>query len=232
MRRENRLIRTRHALAHGAEHLVVFLGRRVADRVGQVDRRRASLDGGFHAAAEIVDAGARRVHGAPLDILDQVARPRNRGRDDLEHLGFALAHLVREMDRRRRNERVDAPAFGMAHGLAGAVDVAGDGAGKTGDSRLLHALRDRRHGLEVAFGGDRKTGFDDVDAHGVEAVGNLELLLEGHGRAGALLAVAQRGVEDDDAVACGDGSSSARLGFIRLRHRGSVLPRRPVLRLQ
>ena len=51
--------------------------------------------------------------------------------------------------------------------------------------------------------GDREAGLDDVDAHGVEEVGDLQLLLEGHGGAGALLAVAQRGVEDEDAVGVG-----------------------------
>ena len=78
-----------------------------------------------------------------------------------------------------------------------------DRARQPGDGRVLHALGDRGHGLEVALGGDRKSRLDDVDAHPVEAVGDLELLLEGHGRAGALLAVAQRRVEDDDAVGRG-----------------------------
>ena len=55
--------------------------------------------------------------------------------------------------------------------------------------------------------GDRKAGLDDVDAHVVEEVGDLQLLLEGHGGAGALLAVAQGGVENEDrsvfVVLCG-----------------------------
>ena len=58
------------------------------------------------------------------------------------------------------------------------------------------------HGVEIALGGDRKAGLDDVDAHLVEQLGDLELLLVRHGGAGALLAVAQGGVEDVDAVLC------------------------------
>ena len=50
-----------------------------------------------------------------------------------------------------------------------------------------------------------KAGLDDVDAHVVEQLGDFELLLMGHGGAGALLAVAQGGVEDDDAVLLGRG---------------------------
>ena len=61
------------------------------------------------------------------------------------------------------------------------------------------------HGGEIAFRGDREAGLDDVDAHGVEQLGDLELLLVGHGGARALLAVAQRRVEDDDAVLVGLG---------------------------
>ena len=60
-------------------------------------------------------------------------------------------------------------------------------------------------GLEIAVRGDGEAGLDDVDAHGVEEVGDLDLLLERHGRAGALLAVAQGGVEDQDAVLAGRG---------------------------
>ncbi len=69
--------------------------------------------------------------------------------------------------------------------------------------RVLGALGDLVDGHEVAFRGDRETGLDDVDAHLVEQLGDLELLLMGHGGAGALLAVAQGGVEDDDAVLVG-----------------------------
>jgi hypothetical protein len=55
----------------------------------------------------------------------------------------------------------------------------------------------------TAVGRDRKAGLDDVDAHLVEQLGDFELLLVGHGGAGALLTVAQSGVEDDDAVLLG-----------------------------
>ena len=79
------------------------------------------------------------------------------------------------------------------------------GARKPADHRVLGALGDLLHGGEIAFGGDRKAGLDDVDAHCVEQLGDFELLLMGHGGAGTLLAVAQGGVEDDDAVLLGFG---------------------------
>ena len=52
-----------------------------------------------------------------------------------------------------------------------------------------------------------KAGLDDVDAHLVEQRGDFELLLVGHGGAGALLAVAQGGVENNDAVLLGLGGA-------------------------
>ena len=84
--------------------------------------------------------------------------------------------------------------------LGAAVDVLGRGAGEPADHRVLGARRDLLDGGEIALRGDRKAGLDDVDAHVVEQLGDLELLLMGHGGARALLAVAQGGVEDDDAV--------------------------------
>ena len=71
------------------------------------------------------------------------------------------------------------------------------------DHRVLGARRDLVDGGEIALRGDREAGLDDVDAHVVEQLGDLELLVVGHGGAGALLAVAQGGVEDDDAVLLG-----------------------------
>ena len=89
--------------------------------------------------------------------------------------------------------------------LGAAVDVLEAGARQAADHGVLGALGDLVDGGEVAFRGDREAGLDDVDAHRVEQLGDLELLLVRHGRAGALLAVAQRRVEDDDAVLVGLG---------------------------
>ena len=75
-----------------------------------------------------------------------------------------------------------------------------DGAREPGDDGVLDAPGDLADRLEIALRGDREARLDDVDAHLVEELGDLELLLEGHGGAGALLAVAQGGVEDQDAV--------------------------------
>ena len=51
--------------------------------------------------------------------------------------------------------------------------------------------------LEVAGAGNRKTGLDDIDAHALQALGDAHLLVACHGRARALLAVAQGCVENN-----------------------------------
>ena len=96
--------------------------------------------------------------------------------------------------------------------LGAAVDVLELRARQPADHRILGAAGDLLHAVEIALAGDREAGLDDVDAHLVEQLGDLELLVEGHGGAGALLAVAQGRVEDDDAVA-----SRARAAFGRYR---------------
>ena len=100
---------------------------------------------------------------------------------------------------------MDAAALGRLDRFGAAVDVLESGARQTTDDGVLGALGDLVDSGEIAFRGDREAGLDDVDAHGVEQFGDLELLLMRHGRAGALLAVAQGGVEDDDAVLLGLG---------------------------
>ena len=102
---------------------------------------------------------------------------------------------------------MDALALGRLDRFGAAVDVLRRGAGQAADHGVLGTLGDLVDGRPVAFRGNRETGFDDVDAHRVEEFGDFDLLLVGHGGAGTLLAVAQRGVKDDDAVLVGLGRS-------------------------
>ena len=81
----------------------------------------------------------------------------------------------------------------------------GEARDRPADHGILGALGDLVDGGEIAVRGDGKARLDDVDAHGVEQLGDFEFFLMRHGGAGALLAVAQGGVEDDDAVLFGLG---------------------------
>ena len=74
------------------------------------------------------------------------------------------------------------------------------------DAGAIHLLGNFADGFEIAAGGDREAGFDHVDTHLLELRSDLQLLVEIHRRARRLLAVAQRGVEDNDSVDVGYGS--------------------------
>jgi len=93
--------------------------------------------------------------------------------------------------------------LGLLHRVPADAHVLLDGAGQSGDTRAPDLAGDQGHRLEVALRGDRKAGLDDVDAHALELAGDLELLGLVHRRAGRLLAVAQRGVEDLDVAHAG-----------------------------
>ena len=128
------------------------------------------------------------------------AGARDGGDYDVEHLIRAHLQLELPVDRRGADEGVDAAPLGMTDGLAGAVDVLRIAARQAAYDRVFHELRDFRDGFEIAVGRGREAGLDDVDAHRVQQLRDFELLVMGHGRAGRLLAVAQRGVEDQYAI--------------------------------
>ena len=100
---------------------------------------------------------------------------------------------------------MDTPAPRRFDRLGATVDILEAGAREAAHDGVLGASRDLLHGGKIAFRCDRETGLDDVDPHAVEELGDLELLVVGHGRAWALLAVAQGSVEDDDAILFGFG---------------------------
>jgi hypothetical protein len=108
--------------------------------------------------------------------------------------------------------------------LGGAVDVGAAGARERADHAVLDLLRDLVDGAEVALGRDREAGLDHVHAHLLEHLRDLQLLGDGHGGAGRLLAVAQRGVEDDDTVSVRRSVGGGRGGYVT----GRVGRHRPV----
>ena len=87
---------------------------------------------------------------------------------------------------------------------AEAMHVLRAGAGQAGQHRAVGALADRfgdgLDAFEVAGRGDGEAGFQHIDAKFGQRLGHADLLVEVHREAGRLLAIAQRGVEDDDAA--------------------------------
>ncbi len=115
----------------------------------------------------------------------------------------------------RGQEDVDAPAVpGGLDGGRGGVDVLPYAARQPGDDRAAHLGGDLFDGMEIAVADDRETGLDDIDVEAAQLAGDLHFLAQVHGRAGALFAVAQGGVEDDDFVGHGFGNRKKDEGIV------------------
>src|SRR5688572_17701301 len=114
------------------------------------------------------------------------------------------------MNGARGEEHVDAWTRGILQRAPRRVDVFPRAARETGDDRALDFASHQIHRLPIAARGDWETGFDDVDSELRERLRDPQLLWLRHAAAGRLLAVAQRGIEDEDPVAVGQHVVSSR----------------------
>ena len=200
MRRDNRLVDVRHPVEQHFDERGELFGYRISHRVGNIDRRRAGPDRTFDDPAQKIVLGARAVFGRPLDIGAQVTRMGNAVDDCLMHLFRLHLQLDPHMQRTGRQKSMD-PRLGRAlQGFPGAVDILDRGARQTGDRAGFDDGGDFANGFEIAVRGDRKPGLNDIDTHFLEHQGDANLLVQVHRTAGRLFAVAQRGVENSDAV--------------------------------
>ena len=107
------------------------------------------------------------------------------------------------MDGAGGEEDVDPRLLGVPDGLPGAVDVLLAAAGQAADLHAADRAGDLAHGLEIAGRGDGEAGLDHVDPQGQQGLGDLHLLGQVHACSGRLLAVAERGVKNNDASRIG-----------------------------
>ena len=91
--------------------------------------------------------------------------------------------------------------LGVLQRLGGALHVQRAAARQRGHLRPRELAADRVDGFEIAFGGDREAGLQNVHAEFHQLARHPQLLGHGHAAAGRLLAVAQRRVENVYAVA-------------------------------
>ena len=193
-----------HQLVQARQPVAVLVRHRVADRVGDVDRARALLDRHGHHLGGELDVRARRVHRRELDVLDELPCVRDRGAGLAQHVLAGALQLVDDVDVGGGDERVDARARGVADGGARRVDVGEVGAREPRDHRALDRPGDALDGLEIPGRGDREAGLDHVDSQPRELLCDLELLGRVQRDSRRLLAVTQRRIEDQYAVALHD----------------------------
>ena len=194
------LVDGRNALAHLGEHASVFVRSRVAYGVGHIDGGGAGLDGHAHHLHQEVALRAGGVLGRELNIIHQRARQAHRFGGLIQRLLAADLQLVLQMQVAGSQKDVDAGAVGELQGAGGHLDVFGLGAGQRGDARLANGLGDGGDGREVALRGHGEAGLDDIHAQIFQGMGHGQLFLRRHAAAGRLFAVAQRGVEEDNAI--------------------------------
>ena len=122
-----------------------------------------------HLAHE-VDVGAAAVLGRELDVVAVARGPGDAAGGLRLHLVLGHPQLLLHVDRRRRDEDVDARLLGVAHRLPRPVDVL-ERRCATAPAMIgpVHRLGDGLDRLEVALAGDREPGLDDVDARGARA---------------------------------------------------------------
>ena len=197
---EDRAVGVGHPLDDRLEEAGDLVRRRVSDRVGQVDRGRAGIDDGLDDATQEIQVAAGGVFGRELDVVGVAARARD-GIDGRSQAGLSRhPEFCRQVQVRRRDERVNAAPRGWCQRLAGAVDVCRRAARQRRDDRVLDGSGDLADGLGIRVGRDREPGLDDVDAKRFELTGQPDLVVHSQGEARRLLAVAQRRVEDDQAI--------------------------------
>ncbi len=222
------LVDVRHAVRAACVITSAHVRRRgVADGVGNVDRGGAGVDGRLDHFAEEVELGAGGVFGRELDVVAVARGPLHAGHGPLDDLVLAHLELELAMDGAGGQEDVDPGSLGVLERLPGPVDVLIVAAGQAADGRPAHRLGDFPDGLEVAGRGDREAGLDHVDAQVDQGLGDFQLLGEVHARAGRLLAVAERGVENGNVSRFRHGVLSCKCDrYLILTHKGRRVQRR------
>ena len=204
--RDNHVVGAGHILKDAADEVGKLVGNRVADSVGDVDCGCAGLDHLAQHATDEVDVRTSRVHRRKLDVAHVLLGASDHLPGLLQDRLTVLAQLMSNVNVGGREEDVNARILGVANRLPALVDVVGDGAAERGDLGPAHFAGDAVDGVEVGRRGGGEAGLDAVDAHFLEQLGNLQLLLGGEGDTGGLLAVTQGGIKDSDSVSHGGNS--------------------------
>ena len=117
-------------------------------------------------------------------------------RDGFDDLVRGHLELVLHMYRAGSDKGMDTGRFSTADRIVGCFDVLVYAAGQRADGRAADGIRDCCDGCGVAGRSCGKAGLDNINLECFELLCNLDLLVEVHGAAGRLLAVAQGRVKN------------------------------------
>ncbi len=179
----------------------VVLGHGPTDGVRDVDRGSTGVNDGPADLDEEIGLRSRGVFRGKLDIVDEGSSAVDTLDSESDDLVFGLLELEFPVNLRGGEEDVDASAFaGGFHCFASGVDVFGDAPRKTCDNGAFDLPGDRLHGCEVAFADHGEARFNDIHLEPRKLPGDFKFFAEVHRCAGALLAVAEGGVENAESI--------------------------------
>ena len=197
-----------YVLAQVAKQLRELIRYGVADGIRNIHRGGPGGDRHLDHLSEELQLGARGVFGGELHVRAQLARPGNAGGAQTQDLLLRHVELVLAVDGAGGEEHVQAVTGSVRQRTCGELDVLEVAARQGADDRPLHLARHRLHRLEVTARSGREARLDDVHAELGERARHPQLLGPGHAAARGLLAVAQRGVEDQHSIGVGNHGNS------------------------
>src|SRR5690554_2621759 len=124
----------------------------------------------------------------------------NRSHSSFNHRIWLHAQLVLHVNRASSDKGMNTAIGGILQRFGSTVDVGGFGACQGTDGRLPDGVGNGFDCFEITLTGDSKTGFDHVYLEALKGSGDTQFLVAVHGGAGALLAVTQGGVKNDQLV--------------------------------
>jgi hypothetical protein len=204
-----------HILADALDQLAEFFRHAVADGVGDVDGFGSRPNGCLDHLVEKLRIGTGGVHHGELHIVHEGLGVGHHLLGNLQHFGAGLAQLVLEVNVGGGDKGVDAGLGGGLEGFGCRFDVGLEGAGQAANHRAIggaHLFGHLLHRLEVPGAGIGKPSFNDIDPQPGQLPGDGQLFFGVEGGAGALLPVAQGGVENEHviqglAIKCGNRRS-------------------------
>ena len=203
MRRPHHFVAARRFRNQLAEKGFGAVRHRIAHGVGNIDGGGAGFN---HRAADFsqkADFRAQRIFAGKFHIIGVFLGDFHRFHRRFNHLLGLHFQLVLHMDGAGGDKSVDAALGGRCHRFAGGADIALHGAAERAHSGAGKRFGDFVDRFEITRAGRSKARFNHIHAQLFQLARNADFFFFGHGGTGRLLAVAQRGVEYDNAIIFG-----------------------------
>ena len=173
-----------------------FRGGRVANRIGNVDSRRAGADSRVYYLSEKCGLASRCVLCGKFYVRAVVFRICNELFCFFKHLLLCHTELVLHVEGGGCDENVDSGVHVAANCCVSGIYIFYVESRKRSNRAIMNSFGNAFYGLEISGRGYCKACLDNVNFEFFKCARNFELFLEVHAAAGGLFTVAQRGIEN------------------------------------